>query len=652
MHAQIKRPFVMLGVLGSIIRFMDTPPTPVGRDLQRFATFTLKELVENADNRADLLARAPVLPHIFESLKHPDSRVRKAAAWTLEKLGKEDCNKQIMLNAGNLNRLLSLLGMRSGEMRKAGAACLHNLTIFGDTMWNPSDPVDSQKQIEAARQALLGSLAPLVHVMQSETDNEVLQNLCHSMRNIIVQDHKRATGMVLQANGLVVLMDHAVRLQQIEAGTTAVVDALRLVVETMHTLMKEAPTEGLLPLLSQDRVGTVVTLCKSSNRKIRRGAAKMLALLSTLDEAKISLCQSETVALVLSLFKIQDASLQLVAARTLAELAESPQNRQMLIDMSCLPPIAELLPHADNEMRLELLRTLADLAELAANRVPITYSVVAGLAICLNSEDSSETVERLSMHGHALRCVANLVAPAGWLLRVLPQSQDDRLPQGQRRGSLGTSLGPEPERNQEPEPEPEPEQDAGSRLAAAAEREQKLQEEPLVSAAQRAFAPSSTARTAAPLMRSRWQHRVQVTYVSDDHRNAGFWASHAGLAFQGTHNSVTLDRIHQVRTALARAHTCAFASLWLWLWLIFSVQCVGESPLLLVMLGLQHKASGARKKSALKGSNGGCEQAIATLARESLRYATRTSLSSLSLSLSRPLSITHAVSAPAKCALV
>ena len=116
----------------------------------------VQELVENAENRMDVLQRETnLLPHIFDTLKHPDSRVRaefighvkpcvteiylrkiylmrarpiistlghttqvrKQGAWTLEKLGKEDLNKLIMLSGTNLQRLLSLLSNRNPEMR-------------------------------------------------------------------------------------------------------------------------------------------------------------------------------------------------------------------------------------------------------------------------------------------------------------------------------------------------------------------------------------------------------------------------------------------------------------------------------------------------------------------------------------------------------
>ena len=53
---------------------------------------------------------------ITSTLGHA-TQVRKQGAWTLEKLGKEDLNKLIMLSGTNLQRLLSLLSNRNPEMR-------------------------------------------------------------------------------------------------------------------------------------------------------------------------------------------------------------------------------------------------------------------------------------------------------------------------------------------------------------------------------------------------------------------------------------------------------------------------------------------------------------------------------------------------------
>ena len=36
-----------------------------------------------------MLDRAPLLPAVFEGLKHPDGKVRRTAAWTLEALASD-----------------------------------------------------------------------------------------------------------------------------------------------------------------------------------------------------------------------------------------------------------------------------------------------------------------------------------------------------------------------------------------------------------------------------------------------------------------------------------------------------------------------------------------------------------------------------------
>ena len=84
--------------------------------------------------------------------RHPDSRVRKIAAWTLETLAAEQSNKVRMLQSGALERTLALFRVicsprilililvappfhetcqnqvRNVEMRRAAASCMAKLT--------------------------------------------------------------------------------------------------------------------------------------------------------------------------------------------------------------------------------------------------------------------------------------------------------------------------------------------------------------------------------------------------------------------------------------------------------------------------------------------------------------------------------------------
>jgi hypothetical protein len=418
MCEEIKRPFVQEGVLDSLISFLNSPPTHVGQEIQRHAMHALKELVENKENRKHVLDEGEILPPVFDVLAHPDSRVRRLAAWTLETLAAEDTNKIRMLKSGALERIITLCRMKNVEMRRAAASCMAQLTNFSDIIADPELKVSVPQESAVQNLADAKTIKCLLEMIEPDpswdTDPAVVVFICEVIKNIVQVLGKSCSSRILQHDALPVMLEQAGKLNAVENATAETVRALCMLVDTLAILYKSASGTKLRE--SVVHIGTVLSLCKSTNSRIRRGGARMLERISTLEESKIAMAQDPTtVPLLLSLFKF-DYNTQLTAARTLAELAEAPRNRPMLVEMGCVPRIIEFLPQGDEEMQFELARALADLAAAVDNRRPIISC--PGAIAELTAKMTDESAHSGPVQPEIFRCVANLAAPAGSVVTV------------------------------------------------------------------------------------------------------------------------------------------------------------------------------------------------------------------------------------------
>lgn len=415
---EIKRSFVQEGILDGLIKFLNSPPTHVGQEIQRYAMHALKELVENKENRKNVLDEADILPPVFDVLVHPDSRVRRLAAWTLETLAAEDTNKIRMLKSGALNRILAVCRLKNVEMRRAAASCMAQLTNFSDIIADPELKVSVPK--EPAVQSLtdaktIKSLLEMVEPDSSwDADPAIVVHVCDTVQNIVQVMGKSSSTRFVHFDALPIMLQQAGKLNAVENATADTVGALCALVDTLAILYKSASGQKLRE--SVEHIGTVLSMCKSTKSRIRRGGARMLERISTLEESKVAMAQDPTtVPLLLSLFKF-DYNTQITAARTIAELAEAPRNRPMLVAMKCVPTIIEFLPQGDEEMQFELARALADLAMAVDNRLPIVScpGAIAELTAIMTDESGQSG----PVQPEIFRCVANLVAPAGSVVTI------------------------------------------------------------------------------------------------------------------------------------------------------------------------------------------------------------------------------------------
>ena len=152
-------------------------------------------------------------------------------------------------------------------------------------------------------------------------------------------------------------------------------------------------------------------LCNSSHKRIRRGACVLLQRLSTLPSSKVWLHASGATPLLLKLLKQSpDEFVLRTAATTLAELAEEPSVRVAMVEADVLSALSGLVfEMGQPAVRFEAARALADLAEAVDNRMVISLRCSTALIDLLRQRehDDDRTI------GHAIRCFANLSAPAG-----------------------------------------------------------------------------------------------------------------------------------------------------------------------------------------------------------------------------------------------
>ena len=315
MDPEIKRPFVEENVLIPLVDFiLHSPSSAIGREVQRHAVFAVKELVENKENRRVVLDYdCDLLLAIFEALKHPDGRVRKCATYSLDSLASYVENKTKMLDAGCLGKLIALIKQKSkdGSLRRAAALCLKKLLDF-DAIEATGGVVEAKYIRQFTSMETLQALLSVVATERNDLDTLlfVVQTL-QAILQAAGASQQTVRKRTFELEGLRIMLEQMARLCSADNQTAAIVDALKGFLSYLTLLLKTAPKEVLLGLFNQGGVTTILTLCKSVHKGVRRGGARILARLSTLEESKLRMAQQpETVPLILAMAKMSDFSTQ------------------------------------------------------------------------------------------------------------------------------------------------------------------------------------------------------------------------------------------------------------------------------------------------------------------------------------------------------
>lgn len=168
---------------------------------------------------------------------------------------------------------------------------------------------------------------------------------------------------------------------------------------------------ALMLIFRLEHCKTVMELCRSTHKRIRRGGGNLLQRLSTLSNSKLWLYESGATPLLLNLLAERpDEFVIHTATTTLAELAEEPSIRVPMVQAGVLSALVSLVFELGvPAVRFEAARALADLAEAVDNRLVIALRCGKALVSLLqhNEGDDPRTM------GHAVRCYANLAEYAG-----------------------------------------------------------------------------------------------------------------------------------------------------------------------------------------------------------------------------------------------
>ena len=374
------------------------------RDVQRFAIMCLKELCENKENRKDLFEQtsAPqMLDALFELMNNADPRVRLMAGSTLAELLGESDNKLIMLDAGSLSRMLAFLRSRDLQLRRVAVDCIVHMTKLQDIHPLPIEYCHSVRAEDV--------LARIVDAFGSETDPRLLLGLLRSLQSLVglvKHDVKRTKQRLYEFGLLTMLLDQAKRLNGTGQQTA---DTLELVSQIMRMLSsltsRSKPRLKTVYETGHDR--TVVLLCKSADKKVRRGAVRLLGRLSTLIMWKEDIVSdTELLPLLLSMCKLDDLTVQVTAANILAEIAELPTTRVAMVDAAVLPVLLNLLRLDDSRVHRDVMRTMAALSEATENRELMSLRALNPILSMLWKEDQATQAD-------TVRTLANLAAPAG-----------------------------------------------------------------------------------------------------------------------------------------------------------------------------------------------------------------------------------------------
>ena len=358
----------------------------------------LVTLTENPANRTDILD-AQALPCLYDHCSASDSRIRGMAIWTLTALAENEEHRLRMADSGGLQRMLTVLRSSDVSMRRGAADCLVKLSKLQDI-------ASSSFAKEIASQQTLSVLITAL----KDVDFEVNISICKTLQSL---KSSKVQKLMLRLDGLAHLLAHAQRLLNME-GTTEIISNLTQTVNTLYVFMPVRYPKNVMVIHDMGYMGTILQLCKHSAYKVRRSAGKLLARLSTIDEAKDKMMgEVGTVNLLISMCKHRDNQCQLTAVKVIAELAEEPQNRVPLVRAATLPALFALMRKGDDVINFQCARAAADLAEAVDNRVAIVYGGLNEILTLMLSEDDS-------VQEQGMRCLVNLAGPAGFACGARP----------------------------------------------------------------------------------------------------------------------------------------------------------------------------------------------------------------------------------------
>jgi hypothetical protein len=352
-------------------------------------------VAENPANRTDIID-ADALPCLYDHCSASDSRVRGMAIWTLTALAEDQEHRLRMVECGGLQRMLTVLRSSDTSMRRGAADCLVKLSKLLEISPKVAKELTSQSTLSVLITAL------------KDTDLDVVLSICKTLQSL---KSSKVQKLMLQLDGLAHLLGHALRLLNME-GTSEIITNLTQTVNTLYAFMPVKYPKNVMVIHDKGHMGTILQLCKHSHQKVRRSAGKLLARLSTIDEAKDKMMgESETVNLLISMCKHRDSQCQLTAVKVIAELAEEPRNRVPLVMAATLPALFQLMRIADRRgddtISFQCARATADLAEAVDNRVAIVYGGLKEILTLMLSDDDH-------VQEQGMRCLVNLAGPAGF----------------------------------------------------------------------------------------------------------------------------------------------------------------------------------------------------------------------------------------------
>ena len=471
-HPLVKRPFVAAGLLDVLVGFSTTGSKAMAAnsmyaicgltthdekrsDAQRFARLKPDQAdKENITKAADgfFVDFAFDMTRASSGEKgRPDPKTRLMAITTLTALldGEESC--LIVLRRGGRDRFLNLLRSRDGALKNGAAASLQVLMRVADPEHGAqmreeeflaevfaalSEAVDvplllallnvTQDVIQCAPTAMAGPTTELRLRMMHLGLSGILQRHAHRLV-VLLSAHECDTQDRPTVPGSPPRDGKSSRRQ-----TPAPLMLLRRVMKLLLELLKGRRVVRLFA--NSENLRFVFFLCRHADKRVSRGASRLLGRLSDLPEAK-SLILSDRANLpqLLALSSALSHVSQTVA-RVLAELAEAWQNRCPLVQGGIVTSLTALMMSSwTGSTRYNCARCVADLAEAVDLRELIASRAATALNQLLkNPQDNESVVEQ------ALRAIVNLVCPAGEVATVPGSNVPQEAP-----GRYGLSVGVE-----------------------------------------------------------------------------------------------------------------------------------------------------------------------------------------------------------------
>eukprot|EP01051_Picozoa_sp_SAG22_P003574 SAG22_NODE_176_length_16162_cov_30.625910_7_plen_659_part_00 len=327
--------------------------------------------------------------------------LRRESIWTLSALLEGDESKMSMIDADALQQFNALLRSTDAELRRGAGHCVQTLASMGSHV--------HPKYHAAVRSHSL--LRTVIDVFKTRNDTD-FDLIALGILNAAVRFGEGSLGarrqvrmMVGKLGGIEHMLDRALTL--VLGGGDSLTD-VTILRELTNVLLLYVRGAGVMRLvIKQDHMRTFMELARSSDSKVRRGGATMLSRISTLPEAKQRMVTEEqTLPLLLSMVSPHDYRVNRTTAKVLAELSEAWQNRVPLVNAGVLSAFSLLIGGGESKVQFECARALGDISEAVENRSRVAHEVLADLQDMLASED-------LRVVWQSLRCLLNLVAPAG-----------------------------------------------------------------------------------------------------------------------------------------------------------------------------------------------------------------------------------------------